>query len=153
MSQSAISNSKGMTLIELIVALALGIVIVVLAASSLQSINKIHSKVSVQVIENKQMNLILKNVRKGLAQHQIQYKLNTQYGVDKEKLQRDNLYYAWDKSIVTEKENCKTCPGRMGYVISPHPTLKGMYVAYLRFTHKDWGDDVVKEYSFVLTGL
>ncbi len=144
------TNEVGVTLVELMISLGLGLGLLLLAVTAFNGLNQLQYQNKLRIIENKQINNMLQNIRKGLAYYQIHYD-NSVMGDAQGSLKKDNLKYAWDSHIVTEKKNCEKCSGRMGFVISPHQNMKGLYVVKFRLTHKDWGENVIKEYSYAMT--
>lgn len=138
---------RGMSLVEVIVGLAAAILLMLMASVGVVQIGKLNKSVSTSIIENRQLSSILENVRRGVGQYQVHF-ANDNESKDIA-LRYDNLKMAWDSNLVLPAEECTECPGRLGYVIQPHPTLNGLYLVTLRFTHRNW-ENTHRDYVFAV---
>lgn len=63
----------------------------------------------------------------------------------------NNLPLAWNANLMTDKDKCTNCKGRMGYVIVPVDDYRGLYRLTIRFTHTERIKGY-KDYTFLITG-
>ncbi len=61
------------------------------------------------------------------------------------------LPLAWNDKLVTSVQECKKCPGRIGYILTPHSEYRGMYNLIIRITHKKY-IKTYKDYKFIVAG-
>lgn len=61
------------------------------------------------------------------------------------------LDYAWSKDVFVAKEQCRECPGRLGYVIVPVTQYRGLYRLVIRVTHKEKINGF-RDYTYLISG-
>ncbi|HEY8279619.1 MAG TPA: type II secretion system protein [Bdellovibrionota bacterium] len=145
-------NQRGFTLLEVMFALGILIVGTYLAAEGVNQIEDLSKDTRTLSATERQINLIVDNIRTGLGNYQISYDYSRE--AKEELLDLKKLPMAWAAGVVEEVAKCepkKTCPqGRYGFVVQPVERFRGLYTVTLRMTHKDWKEPY-RDYEFLVT--
>ena len=149
----AMRSQAGVTLLEIMLALgllAVGSYLTIEGIGQMTSITKETKNLS---STERQINVIVDNIRTGLGVYQITFDPST--SVKEQMLNISTLPMAWNVGAVVPVKECepkKNCPaGRYGFVVQPKTaSSKGLYQVTLRMTHPDWNEKY-RDYEFLVT--
>lgn len=132
-----ILNSSGMSLMEIMIGIGLFGVMTWAFIGGSSYITKQTSNVRSDVSQSRILDSLLMSVRG----HAGVYKVNFDprdfiEAIGEEELQNPlRLPLAWNDKVITTIENCPKCAGRLGFIVSPVPSYRGMYKLTIRMTH------------------
>ena len=143
-------NQKGFSLVEVLVASGvMGALIYVFGSGSafLSSKNK---NLEELMLMERHVNSLYENIQSNIDVYQITYDpTNFNNNADPTKIAK-YLPIAWDMKKLTTVSSCKSCPGRMGFIIVPLQGYRGLYKLTIRVTHPKIPN--FKDYSFLING-
>ncbi len=146
-------NQKGVTLLEIMFALGILIVGTYLTVEGLDKITDLSSDTRNMSTTERQVAMIVDNIRTGLGQYQINYNFSPE--AKQAALNVNDLPMEWDAGVVRNVTNtCKTqkkcLAGRYGFVVQPMEEPRGLYSVTLRMTHREWKEPF-RDYTFLVT--
>lgn len=136
MMMKTLRNQKGITILETLLGLAMITLVGSFFISGALSMKKVAKDSGTKNSVYKQINDVIENIRPNVRMYQINY-----FQTDEARslaLAPGKLPMAWGNGYSTEAVNCKSCPGRYGFVIQAYPGMKGLYLVTVRFSHKEW---------------
>ena len=144
-------NDRGVTLAELMVAVGIfGVVVYTLTGSS-TFLNKLNSNVKNKLTVERTVISLSKALQSNISNAQITYDDSTFMSMTSEEALFKNLPLAWNDKVVVDVADCKSCKGRMGYVLVPHIEYRGLYKLTVRVVHKTLFKGF-KDYTFLING-
>lgn len=117
------------------------------STSFLSSRNK---QIEELMIMERHVNNLYENIQGNIDIYQITYNPDEFLANSDPSKINDYLPLAWDLKILTDKNSCSDCPGRMGYVIVPLDSYRGLYKLTIRVTHPKVPQ--FKDYFFLING-
>ncbi|MBX2993918.1 MAG: type II secretion system protein [Bdellovibrionaceae bacterium] len=152
MKNSNLKSQSGFSIVETIVAAAIGIIVISGLITGAYYIRKMSSTVQIRSTEEKQIAQVIENIRSSIETYQITYNDDDATPEDTREaaLKIENLPMAWSADVITTAQECKNCPGRFGFVIQPFERMRGLYLVTLRLTHIEWSEGS-KDYQFVVS--
>lgn len=138
----------GFTLVEILVSSVMITVVILAVTASLRMTNKFFNDVRNKRNRDRVIANTLQNIVQNIGLFQKNYGLTETKRL--EMLDKKNLPIAWGQDIVTTKELCPSCPGRMGFVIEPINNVGGLNQLTVRITH-DVLIDGYQEYVYILS--
>lgn len=144
------NNQKGFTLIEVSVAAGILGVVLYLFTNGSSFLTQRNKQLEELMIMERHVTALYENIQSNIDVYQITYdpkKFND--NADPRKLAK-YLPMAWDMKVLTSVNNCKDCPGRMGYIIVPLDGYRGLYKLTIRATHPKIPE--FKDYIFLING-
>lgn len=144
-------NQNGYTMIEVLIAAAIGSFVVYTMASFLVGLNKLNAQLRLRRISSATMQSYAENIRFDTSLFQVTF--NNGGSAEAQLLDPKNLPLGVTKEgSVIPKSGCQTqsCFAYMGYVILPHEVIRNLY--QVRFLVVNPGDTSVKwESSYYIT--
>jgi len=147
------NNQSGVTMLEVMFAILILVVGTYLTVQGVDSMRELSRETKNMSSTERQITLIVDNIRTSLGQYQINYESGPE--AKQAALELAKLPMEWDPGVerpVTEgclKEK-KCLGGRYGFVVQPIEEPRGLYTITLRMTHRDWKEPF-REYEFLAT--
>lgn len=151
MRTPALRNQRGVTVLEVMFAigvLVVGTYVTVKGIDSMQDMTR-----NTRTISNtdRQIAMIIENIRTSLAQYQVNYTFDADSRNDALKEMPMEWSAGVERPVTNDCKTKKIClPGRYGFVVQPIEAYRGLYEVTLRMTHTDWKEDF-REYKFLVT--
>ena len=151
MRTPALRNQKGVTILEVMFAigvLVVGTYVTVKGIDSMQDMTR-----NTRTISNtdRQIAMIIENIRTSLAQYQINYTFDADSRNDALKEMPMEWSAGVERPVTNDCKVKKIClPGRYGFVVQPIEAYRGLYEVTLLMTHTYWKEDF-REYKFLVT--
>lgn len=142
---STLRTNKGFTITEVLVGTALLSIVTIGGLTAFDQLNKISSGNETASTVDDRVSEIIENIRQQPTTQILQFEdpidlLSTQ-----------NLKMAWSNTDDRPIAECKQCPGRYGYVITPaSQATSDLYLVTIWFTHIEWGTDI-KKFEFLVS--
>lgn len=145
------TNNRGFTIVESLIALGLVVLLGVIFSSALLSLNKTTNENLTSSTSERQLASIAENIRVGVEHYQVNFESQ---GNESEVLKLENLPMAWDSSRVLPRSECENCPGTFGFTVRPLDDFRGLFLVTLRMTHKSWKEkgEQYRDFNFVVSG-
>lgn len=132
-------------MIEILVGGALIALVAVGGLSAYSQLSRIEQSNTVTSTADDRVSEIIENIRQQPTTQIIQYSMDPLSILAPEKLKM-----GWSIQTEAPAEECKDCPGRYGYVITPlSEALGDLYLVTVYFTYKDWPEP--RKYEFVVS--
>lgn len=152
-----ILNQKGFGLLETMIGFAImGVgTFLILQGLDMFDDSKVRADKSIN-LENTLSN-VLESVKANIILEKIDFQAEEAFFVHTTyQAVKDNLKLCWVKDGVIPLENYPTCPGRIGYVVTPLKvgtlSLRGLYKVVIRLTHDELYPGSFKQYEFIVKG-
>jgi len=143
--RSHLRSSKGFTITEVLVGTALLSIVVIGGLTAFDQLNRIAVGNETVSTADDRVSEIIENIRQQPTTQIIQY----EEAIDL--LSVSNLKMAWSNNDDMPASQCKGCPGRYGYVITPaSKATSDLYLVTVWFTHTEWGSEI-KKYEFLVS--
>ncbi|MFG1485298.1 hypothetical protein [Halobacteriovorax sp. RZ-2] len=146
-----LSNQKGLTLAEIVVAAGLFGVTVYAFLGGQNVFQSASKKSRSQIIQYNIVHSLYRKVASNSAIFQVDLDSEKFLSMTSLKDLNEKLPLAWNDKLVTSTEDCLSCPGRMGYILVPHPDYRGLYKLIIRVTHRKY-IKTFKDFEFVISG-
>ncbi|WP_409479609.1 prepilin-type N-terminal cleavage/methylation domain-containing protein [Pseudobdellovibrio sp. HCB154] len=141
----SITSKKGFTITEVMVGVALLSITVVGGLTAFDQLNKTSIQNETKSTADDRVAEIIENIRQQPTTQILQFAepnaiLNT-----------SNLKMGWSNKDDKPLSQCKNCPGRYGYVITPATdATSDLYLVTIWFTHTEWGSEI-KKFEFLVS--
>ena len=141
----SITSKKGFTITEVMVGVALLSITVVGGLTAFDQLNKTSIQNETKSTADDRVAEIIENIRQQPTTQILQFAepnaiLNT-----------SNLKMGWSNKDDKPLSQCKNCPGRYGYVITPATdATSDLYLVTIWFTHTEWGTEI-KKFEFLVS--
>lgn len=148
-----IKNCRGVSLAELMVASGVLATVVYIFMGSSSFLNEVGKESMTKINVERVAHDLYESMQQNIAQYQVSYESDSFFTVVTKNELLKILPLAWNERVLTDVENCQSCKGRMGYVVTPLVGYKGLYKLTVRVTHKD--DKVIKnfeDYTYLISG-
>jgi hypothetical protein len=144
-------KQEGVTLLEVMFAVGILVVGTFVTIKGIDSMQDMTTKTRVMSSTDRQIALIIENIRTSLALYQINYTFDSTSRANA----LQDMPMEWSSGIerpVTPacKNNNVCLPGRYGFVVQPIEAYRGLYEVTLRLTHTEWTEKF-REYKFLVT--
>lgn len=139
------SNNKGFTITEVLVGTALLSIVVIGGLTAFDQLGKMGVDNQTTSTVDDRVTEIIENIRQQPTTQILQYEDAGDL------LTANNLKMSWSIKTDVPYGQCKECPGRYGYVITPaSQATSDLYLVTIWFTHTEWGSDI-KKYEFLVS--
>ncbi len=147
-------RERGFSLIEAMIGVSiLGIVVSTLMSGSFDSERQI-KRMNDKTILNTLVWELFDNISGNLGKYQISYDSNERLTKEDDINELKKLLpIAWDMDGSYPINECKDCPGRMGFVIKPLPGQRGLYQIVIKATHDQLFPGSYRTFYFLIKGL
>lgn len=140
-----IQSTKGFTLTEVMVGVALLSIVVVGGITAFDHLNKISVNNENTSTVDDRVAEIIENIRQQPTTQILQYEEASDL------ITTSNLKMAWSNKEDKPASQCPNCPGRYGYVITPaSQATTDLYMVTIWFKHTEWGPEI-KKYEFLVS--
>lgn len=164
-----IRAQKGFSMVQIMIGVGILGLSMYLYMGSTGHLNKYNKEVVTKLsVERQALNLFF-NIKNNPGLYQTNYNAEEFFDITNKKALMEALPLAWNDKMFIDVEECKTTDptdedcagykGRMGYVLTPHPELRGLFKLTIRVTHADlFTDDPdpnkpgFRDYTFILNG-
>ncbi len=144
-------NEYGFTLVEVLVGFAIiGIVATGLIGGS-KYLNRFSNDVENKLSVERAALSLSRNIQNNVALYQVDYNAGVFLSMTSKAQLMKELPLAWDEKTLTDVDQCPACEGRMGFVIEPLTTYRGLYKLTIKVTHARY-IETFKEYTFLVNG-
>lgn len=127
-------NSRGFTLVEILVTAVILGVVAMAAAEGLRVIFRYTAQTKDARNRDRIVVSLLQNVTENISNMQKSYDPDPQ--IKANLLNPDKLPLAWDQGQVVEAASCPNCAGRVGFFIEALSSTRGISRLTVRITHK-----------------
>ena len=143
-------NQKGVSLMELMVIIGIVGVLIFLLIEGNRYMRTSLNISSNEIALNKTISSYIQNIGINIRYYQV----TTTAKADEFETLADvsSLPLAWNDKIITSVDQCSTCAGRMGFVITPINSQRGMFRIIVRVYHPDLTSGQIKTYYSVVKG-
>jgi hypothetical protein len=146
-------DQSGMGLVEALVAAALLAVVIYWSTTAVNSLN-VQSRASALALSRDQMvESLMVALRGNLGQFQMNFSPMDPGSVPTPLANPSSLPMAWSDTVLTEVNNCPSCPGRLGYSIQPisGDYVHGLRLISIRVIHPALNGGNPKDYQIVVS--
>ncbi|MEH0861020.1 hypothetical protein [Halobacteriovorax sp. DPLXC-1] len=144
-------DNKGLSLAEIVVTAGLLGVLIYAFVGGQNIFRSANKKSRSQVVQHNLVNSLYRKISSNSAVFQVNMNSDEFLSMTSVQDLNEKLPLAWNDKLVTSVEECPSCPGRMGYILIPHPTYRGLLKLVIRVTHKSYIEGF-KDYEFVISG-
>ncbi len=142
-------SRRGLSLVELLMALAISGIAIFVMISSAQTTLSAASKVNATRGREKALQSVLQTIIKNAPSYQVNF--DTSEAHVAKLLDPSKLPWAWDDGRVLPADQCPECAGRLGFVLQPHALVPGAYRLRVRIKHPSIGDQA-RDYTYIIGG-
>lgn len=144
-------NSKGYTVIEVLVALAIGLVTVYMTATYVSYLGNLNAKMKLRRITGNTIHSYAESVRFNLSLYQVAF--DNSVTKEKELLNPDTLPLGISRNNVVPRAQCATvgCQAYFGYVIIPSVFVRNLYELKFKVASPDGKVSWDQTYSYYIT--
>ncbi len=141
----SVVSKKGFTITEVMVGVALLSIVVVGGLTAFDQLNKTAISNETKSTADDRVSEIIENIRQQPTTQILQY-------TDPNSLLNvGSLKMGWSNIDDKPLSECKNCPGRYGYVITPATeATSDLYLVTIWFTHTEWGSEI-KKFEFLVS--
>lgn len=138
-------SKKGFTITEVMVGTALLSIVVLGGLTAFDQLHKISVGNETVSTADDRVAEIIENIRQQPTTQILQFEDANDL------LTANNLKMGWSNNDDKPLADCKNCPGRYGYVITPaSQATSDLYLVTIWFTHTEWGSEI-KKYEFLVS--
>lgn len=142
--------NKGFSFVELMVAVSIFGTFVVIYIGITKNFYLNNKNVLETTVVNNYVNGIYNNIQSNIELYQVSYDSTSFINMTSAAALKQNLPLAWDSQKLSSVSSCPACPGRMGFIIAPIPSYRGLYKLTIRVTHPKIPG--FKDYIMLLVG-
>ena len=152
--KNLIKPAKGFGLIEILMAVSLLGVGAYITLNAVDFINNRRTKVDKSTAMISMISSMLESIRSNITMEKIDFNADEFLALSTPEGVKESLRMCWVKDGIIPLEVYPTCPGRIGYVVSPMKTgpmeIRGLYKVTIRLTHDKMFPDTFKQYEFIV---
>lgn len=139
-----LQQQSGMSLIEVLVAFSIFIVSATANLVLYQQYKSITQKAKIKAVGDQEISNLLNAIRMSVDFQQITYNPSTVHL--NTVLNPRDLPLAWTGDNIVPAASCEACKNRFGYIVQPHPNIRGIYTVTIRLANSE---TEYKDYEFL----
>ncbi|MGI4993347.1 hypothetical protein ACRXCV_11990 [Halobacteriovorax sp. GFR7] len=144
-------DNRGLSLAEIVVTAGLLGVLIYAFVGGQNVFRKANKKSRSQVVQYNIVHSLYRKISSNSALFQMNLNSDDFLSMTSVQDLNEKLPLAWNDKLVTSVDECPSCPGRLGYVLIPHPSYRGLLKLVIRVTHRSYIEGF-KDYEFIISG-
>ncbi|MFP5457248.1 MAG: hypothetical protein ACLGG7_00815 [Bacteriovoracia bacterium] len=150
-------NSLGFGLMESMLSIGLLGVGAYFMVNGYDLISGSKDSVDQSILEENTLANLTESIRVGITSEKIDFRAEEEF-LSKTTVEgvRESLVSCWTRTGITSIKNIPSCPGRIGYVVTPlktgNITLRGLFMITIRMTHDELFPGEFRQFQFIVRG-